>query len=93
MPDMRCVTPPCGNGPCLLKSESEEQVKRWLTRFLPGLGEEDLMNYRDRLMADGFDHRSRMILVREEDLHFMTSVHQRRLISNIDSVPVERWIY
>ena len=39
----------------MLKSDSEEQVKCWLTRFLPGLGEEDLMNYRARLIADGFD--------------------------------------
>jgi hypothetical protein len=92
MPDMRSVTPPPGYS-CMLKSDSEELVKRWLTRFLPGLGEENLMNYRDRLMADGFDHRSRMILVREEDLHFMTSVHRRTLMSNINSVPVERWIY
>ena len=51
------------------------------------------MNYRDRLMANGFDHRSRMIYVREEHLHFMTSVHRRTLMSNINSVPVERWIY
>ena len=77
----------------MLKSDSEEQVKRWLTQFLPGLGEEDLMRYRARLIADGFDCRSRMIYVREEHLHFMTSVHRRTLISNIDSVPVERWIY
>ena len=92
MPDMRCVTPPCYN-PYLLKLDSERQIKRWLTRFLPGLGEEDLMHYRARLIADGFDCRERMIYVREGDLHFMTSVHRRRLISNIDSVPVERWIY
>ena len=80
MPDMRSVTPPPGYS-YMLKSDSEELVKRWLTRFLPGLGEKDIMNYR------------RMIYVREEDLHFMTSVHRRTLISNINSVPVERWIY
>ena len=79
--------PPCYF--CMLKSDSKEQVKRWLTRFLPGLGEEDLMDYRDRLIADGFDYCEGMIYVREEHLHFMTSVHQRMLISNINS-PVER---
>ena len=51
------------------------------------------MNYRDRLIADGVDCRKGMIHVREEHLHFMTSVHRRMLISNINSVPVERWIY
>ena len=51
------------------------------------------MNHRDRLIADGVDCRRRMISVREEHLHFMTSVHQRTLISNSNSVPVERWIY
>ena len=90
---MRSVTPPCGYSPVLLASDSQEQVKRWLTRFLPGLGEEDLMHYRARLIANGFDCQSRMMFVREEDLHFMTRVHQTTLISNINSVPVERWIY
>ena len=89
---MRCVTPPC-YGPFLLKSEAEEQVKCWLTRFLPGLGEEDLMKYRARLIADGFDCRERMMYVTEEDLRFMTRVHRLTLISNVDGVPVERWIY
>jgi hypothetical protein len=51
------------------------------------------MHYRARLIADGFDCREGMIHVREEHLHFMTSVHRRTLISNINSVPVERWIY
>ena len=51
------------------------------------------MNYRDRLIADGFDCREGIIHVREEHLHFMTSAHRRTLISNINSVPVERWIY
>ena len=51
------------------------------------------MNYPLRLIADGFDCRNRMIYVREEDLHFMTSVHRRTLILNINSGPVERWIY
>ena len=77
----------------MLKLDSEEQVKRWLTYFFPGLGEEDLMRYQARLIADGFDCRSRMIYSREEHLHFMTSVHGRTLISIINSVPVERWIY
>ena len=47
------------------------------------------MHYRARLIADGFDCREGMIHVREEHLHFMTSVHRRTLISNINSVPVE----
>ena len=51
------------------------------------------MHYRARLIANGFDCRKGMIYVREEHLHFMTSVHRRTLISNINSVPVERWIY
>ena len=86
---MRCVTPPCYYGPFLLKSEAEEEVKCWLTRFLPGLGEEDLINYRARLIGDGFDCRERMMYVTEEDLHFMSRVHRRMLISNVDGVPVE----
>ena len=65
----------------------------WLTRFLLGLGEDDLMNYRARLIADGFDCREAMMYVTEEHLHFMTSVHRRTLTSNVDGVPVERWIY
>ena len=89
---MRCVTSDC-YGPYLLKSDSEEQVKRWITRFLPGIGEEDLMHYRARLIADGVDRRKGMMYVKEEDMHFMTSVHRTTLISNINSVPVERWIY
>ena len=44
----------------MLKLEAEEEVKCWLTRFLPGLGEEDLINYRARLIGDGFDCRERM---------------------------------
>ena len=55
--------------------------------------EEDLMNYRARLIAGGFDCRERMMYVTEDHLHFMTRVHQRTLISNVDGVPVERWIY
>ena len=84
---------PCLYGPYLLKLDSQEQVKCWLTRFLPGIGEEDLMHYQARLIANGFDCREEMMYVREEDLHFMTSVHLTTLISNINSVPVERWIY
>ena len=38
---------------CMSKSDSKDQVKHWLTRFLPGLGEEDLMNYQAWLIPDG----------------------------------------
>ena len=58
------------------------------------------MNYRDRLIADGVDCREGMIHVREEHLHFMTSVHRRTLIQistvfpwrggSSNSDPVER---
>ena len=90
MTAVRCVTPPCRYGPTMLASVSQEEVKCWLTRFLPGLGEEDAMHYQVQLIANGFDCRQRMMHVLEEDLHFMTRVHQTTLIANVNSVPVER---
>jgi hypothetical protein len=48
------------------------------------------MHYQVQLIANGFDCRQRMMHVLEEDLHFMTRVHQTTLIANVNSVPVER---
>ena len=48
------------------------------------------MHYQVQLIANGFDCRQRMMHVLEEDLHFMTRVHQTTLIANVNSVLVER---
>ena len=54
------------------------------------VGGDDTVPYQSQLIANGYDCQHRMMYVREEDLHFMTSVHQRTLIANVKSVPVER---
>ena len=101
---VRCVTPPqekkdrttsyqdsesYSYGPCLLATVSQEEVKCWLARFLPGLQEEEGMHYTAQLIANGFDCCCRMVHLREEDLHFMSIVHRRALVGKLNSIPVK----
>ena len=83
MTAVRSVTPPPGYGPTMMLSVSQEEVKCWLTRLLPGLGEEDAVYYQAGLIADGFDCRQRLMLVLEDDLDFMTREHKRTLMRNL----------
>ena len=79
------------NGRYLTVSAADSQgaVEDWLTRFLPGLQDEDLVRYRTRLIVDGFDSSEGMAYVREEHLQFMKMGHRLRLIDNMRDIPAE----
>lgn len=59
---------------------TEAKVRMWLSGFLPDLRREDAVNYRKRLIDDGFDSDDTLRFVREEDLGFMKVGHRRTLM-------------
>jgi len=71
----KSVAKPTETEPSSSAESSYEEVMQWLLTKLPGLCEEDAVNYFNRLLEEGFDSNEMLGHIERDDLGFMSEEH------------------